>query len=84
MFYLVKSIYASYRTKWKNGDFAIYINVQQPGSLGGVKYKFGTNCSLLDNGIIREVGKNTNYTFNELKIANDIKNHFCLKKSNKA
>lgn len=82
--YLVESIYASYKTKWGNGDFVIYINVHQPGSLGGVKYKFGTSCSLLDNGIMREVGKTTNYTFNDLTIANNIKTHFCQKKSNQA
>jgi hypothetical protein len=79
--YIVESIYASYRTPWNNGEFTIYINVNQTGSVGSKKYKFGTNCSLLKNNIIKLVGSNTNYSFDDSKT---IINHFCQIKSNQA
>jgi len=82
--YAVESIYASYRTNWKNGEFTIYINVSQTGSVGSKKYKFGTNCSLLKNNIIKPVGSTTNYSFDDSTVSKTIINHFCQIKSNQA
>jgi hypothetical protein len=79
--YTVESIYASYITPWNNGEFTIYINVNQTGSVGSKKYKFGTNCSLLKNNIIKLVGSTTNYSFDDSKT---IINHFCQIKSNQS
>jgi hypothetical protein len=82
--YVVETIYASYRTNWKNGEFTIYINVIQGSFSGSKKYKFATNCSLLKNNIIKLVGKTTEYYFNEYNVTNAIKTHFCQIKSNQA
>jgi hypothetical protein len=82
--YAVESIYASYRTNWENGEFTIYINVNQTGSVGSKKYKFGTNCSLLKNNIIKIVGSTTNYSFDDSTVSKTIINHFCQIKSNQA
>jgi hypothetical protein len=82
--YSVESIYASYITTWENGEFTIYINVNQTGSVGSKKYKFGTNCSLLKNNIIKLVGSTTNYSFDEKTVSKTIINHFCRIKSNQA
>jgi hypothetical protein len=81
--YTVESIYASYRTTWK-GEFTIYINVNQTGSVGSKKYKFGTKCSLLNNNIIKLVGSTTNYSFDETTVSKTIINHFCQIKYNQA
>ena len=82
--YTVESIYASYITTWNNGEFTIYINVNQTGSVGSKKYKFGTNCSLLKNNIIKIVGSTTNYSFDDSTVSKTIINHFCQIKSNQA
>lgn len=82
--YTVESIYASYITTWNNGEFTIYINVNQTGSVGSKKYKFGTNCSLLKNNIIKPVGSTTNYSFDDSTVSKTIINHFCQIKSNQA
>jgi len=82
--YTVESIYASYITTWENGEFTIYINVNQTGSVGSKKYKFGTNCSLLKNNIIKPVGSTTNYSFDDSTVSKTIINHFCQIKSNQA
>jgi hypothetical protein len=82
--YSVESIYASYITTWNNGEFTIYINVNQTGSVGSKKYKFGTNCSLLKNNIIKLVGSTTNYSFDDSTVSKTIINHFCQIKSNQA
>jgi hypothetical protein len=82
--YAVESIYASYRTNWKNGEFTIYINVIQGSFSGSKKYKFATNCSLLENNIIKLVGKTTEYYFNDYNVTKAVKTHFCQIKSNKS
>ena len=82
--YTVESIYASYITTWNNGEFTIYINVNQTGSVGSKKYKFGTNCSLLKNNIIKPVGSTTNYSFDDSTVSKTIINHFCQIKSNQS
>ena len=82
--YAVESIYASYRTNWKNGEFTIYINVIKGSFSGSKKYKFATNCSLLKNNIIKLVGKTTEYYFNEYNVTNAVKTHFCQIKSNQS
>jgi len=82
--YIVKKIYANYEKKWENGEFTIYINVVQSGSAGSKESKFATNCSLLNNNIIKPAGTATKYSFDESSVSNTIKNHFCQIKSNQA
>lgn len=78
---LVLSIYARYDRIWA-GEFTIYINGAQPGSLGGKKYTYATKCSLLTKNQVQIPGTIKNYEFNDPNNANTIRTHFCQKKSN--